>query len=247
MYFTNSAPGGSGAELPIDLRRRFAPAIEDREVEGAEKSSEQVAWDTYIPPAKYDVIHAAVMNACDTRDGVKDAVLENPAVCRFDTKLLQCSGTDAPNCLTAPQVAAAQKIYGSEKILERMTISFRVWVEDRRKAGAHSRLRQSCSPSQTTISNTRIGARPVPRWLERVCGRCGQSRTGCRSSAHENNLAASAHTRQIQQPNAGGLLHLIEDEAALCYGIAHRRRTPRAFRIVKVVDHKRLTGSRRAS
>jgi feruloyl esterase len=66
---------------------------------------------SYIPPAKYTLIHNAVLEACDARDHVKDGVIEDPATCKFDPKVLECKGDDAPTCLTAPQVTAAKKIY----------------------------------------------------------------------------------------------------------------------------------------
>jgi feruloyl esterase len=42
-------------------------------------------------------------------------LLENPARCGFDPKVLLCKGEDAPSCLTAPQLEAARKIYGPAK------------------------------------------------------------------------------------------------------------------------------------
>ncbi len=66
---------------------------------------------SYIPKEKYAVIHKAVLEACDALDGVKDGLLENPARCHFDPKVLECKGEDGPACLTAPQVEAARKIY----------------------------------------------------------------------------------------------------------------------------------------
>jgi Tannase and feruloyl esterase. len=66
---------------------------------------------SYIPKEKYALLHAAVLQACDGIDGVKDGVLENPDRCHFDPKLLQCKDTEGPGCLTAPQVEAAKKIY----------------------------------------------------------------------------------------------------------------------------------------
>jgi len=66
---------------------------------------------SYIPPSKYPLIHDAVLAACDASEGVKDGVLEDPARCKFDPKLLECKGADSPACLTAPQVEAARKIY----------------------------------------------------------------------------------------------------------------------------------------
>jgi feruloyl esterase len=66
---------------------------------------------SYIPPAKYPAIHAAVLAACDALDGVKDGVLQDPTRCKFDPAVLRCSGVDGPGCLTGPQVEAARKIY----------------------------------------------------------------------------------------------------------------------------------------
>lgn len=66
---------------------------------------------SYIPKEKYALIHKAVLEACDARDGVKDGVIEDPSRCRFDPGVLLCSGGDAPDCLTAAQVDAARKIY----------------------------------------------------------------------------------------------------------------------------------------
>jgi feruloyl esterase len=70
---------------------------------------------SYIPPAKYLVIHRAVMEACDALDGVKDGVLEDPTRCHFDPGALACKGADGPACLTGPQVDAARKIYTPAK------------------------------------------------------------------------------------------------------------------------------------
>ena len=68
---------------------------------------------SYIPPAKFQVLHRAVLNACDARDGVTDSVLDDPRSCRFDPEVLACkAGEDGPECLTAPQIVAARKIYG---------------------------------------------------------------------------------------------------------------------------------------
>jgi Tannase and feruloyl esterase len=71
--------------------------------------------DSYIPPEKYPVVHNAVLEACDTLDGVKDGVLENPARCRFDPKVLECKGAEGPTCLTAAQVETARTLYGPVK------------------------------------------------------------------------------------------------------------------------------------
>jgi feruloyl esterase len=69
----------------------------------------------YIPPAKYPAIHQAAIDSCDAADGAKDGLIENPAKCRFDPKVIECKGPDSPSCLTAPQVEAARKIYTNAK------------------------------------------------------------------------------------------------------------------------------------
>jgi feruloyl esterase len=67
---------------------------------------------SYIPPAKYPVIHRAVLAACDAMDGVRDGVLDDPRKCSFDPGVLACEGgADGADCLTQPQVEAARRIY----------------------------------------------------------------------------------------------------------------------------------------
>ncbi len=66
---------------------------------------------SFIPPAKYPLIHQAVLNACDAGDGVQDGLIEDPTRCKFDPKVLLCKGADGPSCLTAAQAEAARKIY----------------------------------------------------------------------------------------------------------------------------------------
>jgi feruloyl esterase len=66
-----------------------------------------------IPPSKLPLIHDAVVKACDARDGVKDGQLEDPRLCAFDPKTLECQEEDGPDCLTAPQVAVARAFYSA--------------------------------------------------------------------------------------------------------------------------------------
>jgi feruloyl esterase len=66
---------------------------------------------SYIPASKYPIIHEAALAACDSRDGLKDRLIDDPSKCNFDPKVLLCKDGDGPACLTAPQVEAAKKIY----------------------------------------------------------------------------------------------------------------------------------------
>ncbi len=71
---------------------------------------------THIPPAKFPLLHKAALGACDARDGVNDGLIEDPPGCGFDPKALACKDAgDSPDCLTPPQVEAAQKIYAGSK------------------------------------------------------------------------------------------------------------------------------------
>ena len=61
------------------------------------------------------LLHRAVVEACDALDGVKDGLLENPARCTFDPAVLQCQGASDTGCLSAPQVETARLIYSGVK------------------------------------------------------------------------------------------------------------------------------------
>jgi Tannase and feruloyl esterase len=65
----------------------------------------------FVPPSKLRTIETAALAACDSNDGVKDGVIENPMQCHFDPSVLLCKGPDSDSCLTAPQVTALKKIY----------------------------------------------------------------------------------------------------------------------------------------
>jgi feruloyl esterase len=61
---------------------------------------------------KLTLLHDAVLNACDSLDGAKDGVLENPLVCKFDPQVLACKpGADPASCLTPAQVDGVRRIY----------------------------------------------------------------------------------------------------------------------------------------
>src|SRR5262245_54844176 len=65
----------------------------------------------YIPPASYRLIHTAVLDACDIRDGVADGVLEDPRECSFDPRSLVCGEGRSGACLTPAQTEALGRIY----------------------------------------------------------------------------------------------------------------------------------------
>ncbi len=79
------------------------------------------AWFTHkdpanlIPPAKLAMIQEASVAACDEDDGIKDGIIRDPRTCKFDPVKIQCTGGDAPNCLTPGQVESVRAVYGGLK------------------------------------------------------------------------------------------------------------------------------------
>jgi feruloyl esterase len=68
-----------------------------------------------IPVPKLQVTQAAVLAACDAKDGVQDGLIEDPRNCKFDPGVLACKGANEPGCLTTAQVEAVRKIYAGPK------------------------------------------------------------------------------------------------------------------------------------
>ena len=71
--------------------------------------------ESYIPAAKLPAIQKAAVAACDTLDGVKDGLIEDPRECKFDPAVLKCTGDDNNECLTQPQIDALRAIYAGPK------------------------------------------------------------------------------------------------------------------------------------
>src|SRR5262245_504930 len=59
------------------------------------------------------LLHTAVLNACDAQDGVKDGLIGNPERCMFDPGVLECRDSGGAGCLTKAQVETARLIYSS--------------------------------------------------------------------------------------------------------------------------------------
>jgi len=67
--------------------------------------------DSFIPPEKYSIIHAAALEACDAADGLRDGLIQDPTLCRFDPAILLCRDSGGRDCLTQAQVEAARRLY----------------------------------------------------------------------------------------------------------------------------------------
>jgi tannase/feruloyl esterase len=119
-YFSSCSNGGRQALMEA---QRF-PADYDGIIAGAPAAnftaiaalfvSNVIATSSpaaFIPRAKYAAIEAAVVTACDARDGVKDGIVSEPKACAFDPTVLRCTGTETDACLTVSQIASMKKLY----------------------------------------------------------------------------------------------------------------------------------------
>jgi feruloyl esterase len=120
-YFTGCSTGGEQALMES---QRY-PDDYDGIVAGAAANNRtgvhvSILWNFAVnerTPASYlnagarSALSQAVVNACDTLDGVKDGVIADPTKCPFDPAELQCKGITQEGCLTAAQVQTAKEIY----------------------------------------------------------------------------------------------------------------------------------------
>lgn len=67
----------------------------------------------FIPAAAWKTwIHDEVLRQCDTIDGAKDGIIEDPSLCNFDPSTLLCSKPSAIiSCLNAQQVTQLKTIF----------------------------------------------------------------------------------------------------------------------------------------
>ena len=120
-YFNGCSGGGrmsfmEAQRFPEDFDGIIAGAPGYNRTDGAFQSLRAMQAthrtpDSFIPASKYPAIHRAAVNACDANDGLKDGLITDPRSCKFDPEVLACKGADGPDCLTAPQIAAAKTIY----------------------------------------------------------------------------------------------------------------------------------------
>ena len=101
------APGNNRTRLNVEFMHRFL-------------SNRAAGTNTplILSSAKAALITQRAVAACDALDGVTDGVMEDPRACtsaQFNIDALQCAGADAPDCLTAEQIAVARKIYAGPK------------------------------------------------------------------------------------------------------------------------------------
>ncbi|GAA0447593.1 feruloyl esterase [Paractinoplanes deccanensis] len=123
-YFTGCSDGGREALMAA---QRY-PDDFDGIAAGAPASNMAVqntfhhAWNVlankdangnYILLAnKLPLVHTAVLAACDTIDGLRDGLIDDPRLCRFNPSTLTCkAGQDPSTCLSAAEAAVVRKLH----------------------------------------------------------------------------------------------------------------------------------------
>ena len=92
----------------LDWTARAAQAVR------VEKQLQRSEASRLLRPQR-ELLHKAVVDACDAIDGVTDGLIANPDRCTFDPAILQCKASDSGSCLTPEQVETARFIYASPK------------------------------------------------------------------------------------------------------------------------------------
>jgi len=64
-----------------------------------------------LPPEKLKLLNDAVLDKCDSKDGVKDRLIEDPRNCNFHPSVLKCNGTETASCLTPQQLETVNTAY----------------------------------------------------------------------------------------------------------------------------------------
>ncbi len=122
-YFTGCSAGGRQA---LKEAQRF-PADFDGIVAGAPgldwtgraaqavrvMKALEAAPAAQLTSTQTELLHRAVVDACDALDGVKDGLIADPSRCRFDPAVLQCQGSTQTACLTAAQIDTARLMYSA--------------------------------------------------------------------------------------------------------------------------------------
>jgi feruloyl esterase len=60
---------------------------------------------------KLKLLNDAVLAKCDSKDGIKDDLIEDPRDCNFDPSVLKCNGNEMASCLTPQQLETVNSAY----------------------------------------------------------------------------------------------------------------------------------------
>ncbi|MBS4046663.1 MAG: tannase/feruloyl esterase family alpha/beta hydrolase [Alphaproteobacteria bacterium] len=122
LYFFGSSEGGRegltmAQRYPRDFDGIFSrvPVINWVGLQAAGTRMGIALSQGWISPDKVKLIADAALNACDTRDGLKDGIISDHEGCKriFDVSSLRCPGPTNPMCLTEAEIRAVQTLHSS--------------------------------------------------------------------------------------------------------------------------------------
>ena len=79
---------------------------------------------TAFRPEQMKYLQDEVLRQCDSRDGLKDGLINDPRMCRVNVAKLSCAKSSSPQCFSAPQVKALRKLYAGPPKLNGKTVAF---------------------------------------------------------------------------------------------------------------------------
>ena len=84
---------------------------------GLAKSRLFTTPETALSDGQLKLIAAAVLDACDMLDGVKDGLISDPRACKWDPSAIQCKPGQAASdaCLTVEQAGALRRAYAETR------------------------------------------------------------------------------------------------------------------------------------
>jgi feruloyl esterase len=65
----------------------------------------------YLSAKDADLLHKAVIKACDKNDGIEDGLIGDPRKCAFDPASLRCRAGQTDDCLSDIQIAVVNRLY----------------------------------------------------------------------------------------------------------------------------------------
>lgn len=122
-YFQGCSDGGREAMVetqryPSDFNGVVAGSPAFAIAEAMERFIWEARWGRddkgalVIDVSAAQLLHDAVLKACDALDGVRDGQIDDPRRCHFDPGTLVCRHNQSPpQCLSASQAEVAQKFY----------------------------------------------------------------------------------------------------------------------------------------
>jgi hypothetical protein len=96
------APGQDDPEVAMDMLWANRALVDSKGV-------------SVLSAADLALLHAAVVRECDMNDGIKDGLIGDPRVCKFDPAQLLCTRSSHTQCLTRAQLDAVTKLYDGPK------------------------------------------------------------------------------------------------------------------------------------